>query len=58
MKILKDPAEYARQIYDSYLTPSASFVTIIIELARLRPQLHEEYIEEIARELQKLIKAN
>lgn len=54
-KILQTPARYAQEIYDSYLTPSASYVLIIIELARLKPALPEDYIEDVARELRKLI---
>ena len=52
-KILKDPVDYAADIRSSYLTPTL-YTYITVELARLRPALPVEYIEDVIRELKKL----
>lgn len=55
-KILKSPAEYAQEIYNSWLNPAGDFVSIIIELARLSPRLPEDYIRDTAGQLKRIIK--
>lgn len=52
LKILKDPAEYAEQLKRSYFTPHV--IRIVTDLARLKPALPEDYIEEVAYELKKI----
>lgn len=51
-RILKEPAEYAKQLKAVYFTPNA--FRIVIDLARLKPALPEEYIEAVIDELRAL----